>query len=179
MLRHACSTKLIIRLTTYVPRLVRGIHSSYRSHGQAVGRRVGELIFAMLLIGAAFAFSTSAWAFDTSTAPPEQPAPVVVPPPPPPSYANAESAPQVAGFGQVATNILEPVTIASSFMSGISIVIGMTSLFSAFLRYMQHRVNPLAQPISTVILLVVLGVILIALPLIYKLTESGIPFSMK
>jgi hypothetical protein len=134
-------------------------------------------IIAMFLIGVAFAFSSNVWAFDTST-PSETPPPVVVPPPPPPSYTKAASAPQVVGFGQVANNILEPVTIASSFISGISIIIGMTSLLSAFLRYMQHRVNPLAQPISTVILLVVLGVILIALPLIYKLTESGIQPSL-
>lgn len=82
------------------------------------------------------------------------------------------------GIGQVASNLLVPVTVASSFLSGASIVIGVISLFSAFLRYMQHRINPLAQPISTVILLLLLGVILLLLPLVYKLTESGIPFSL-
>lgn len=119
------------------------------------------LILVLSLLGIAFGFSSSACAAPAQ------------------SSQSSQQASPVLGLGQVASNMLEPVTIASSFLSGISIVIGMTCLFSAFLRYMQHRINPLAQPISTVFLLVVLGVILLALPLVYRLTESGIPFSLK
>ena len=82
-----------------------------------------------------------------------------------------------AGFGQVADNVLEPIIIGVSFLSGISFVLGLTCLFSAFLRYMQHRVNPLAFPLSTIIVLTILGVFLVLLPWVYKLTDSGIPFS--
>ncbi len=82
------------------------------------------------------------------------------------------------GVGQVAANILEPVTILSDFVGNASIIIGATSLFAAFLRYMQHRINPLASPISTVIVLLIIGIVLILLPLAYKLTDNGIPYSM-
>ncbi len=124
----------------------------------------------MLLIGIVFAYSANAWAFDTSTNPTPMPTPTYH------SYPQPKK--EVLGLGQVANNILEPVTVASNFLAGAAIVIGMTCIFSAFLRYMQHRVNPLAQPISTVILLLVLGFFLLVLPLVYKLTESGIPFSL-
>lgn len=80
-------------------------------------------------------------------------------------------------IGAVANNLLEPVTIASGFLSGVAFVLGVTSLFSAFLRYKHHRNNPLAYPISTIIVLFVLGLLLVLLPFMYKLTDSGIPFS--
>lgn len=82
------------------------------------------------------------------------------------------------GLGSVAANLMEPVEIVAGFLSGASIIVGMTCLFAGFVRYMQHRVNPLAHPISTVITLVILGILLLLLPLIYKFTESGIPFSL-
>lgn len=83
------------------------------------------------------------------------------------------------GIGGVASNLLEPVDLLSSFVGVASIVIGSTCLFSALLRYLQHRVNPYATPISTVIVLLVLGTILVLLPFAYKLTESGIPFGVR
>lgn len=81
------------------------------------------------------------------------------------------------GFGEMADNLYEPIELLSGFLSSMSIIIGLTSLFGAFIRYMQHRVNPLAHPIGIVITLLVLGILLLLLPLVYKLTESGIPFS--
>ncbi|HSW94046.1 MAG TPA: hypothetical protein VLJ15_06820 [Gammaproteobacteria bacterium] len=82
------------------------------------------------------------------------------------------------GFGGVATNLLLPVHVVSSFLYGMSIVIGLVCLFAAFVRYLQYRVNPLANPISTVVTLLILGILLLVLPLVYKLTESGVPFSL-
>lgn len=82
------------------------------------------------------------------------------------------------GLGQVANNLMEPVTIVSGFLSGAAVILGLSLLFASFARYMQHRVNPLAHPIGTVITLFIMGVILLVLPLVYKLTESGIPFSL-
>lgn len=82
------------------------------------------------------------------------------------------------GLGDLAGNLMEPVSIVSGFLSGMSIIIGLTCLFGSFVRYMQYRVNPLANPIGTVITLLVLGLLLLLLPLIYKLTESGVPFSL-
>ncbi|MEO8400751.1 MAG: hypothetical protein ABI597_03005 [Gammaproteobacteria bacterium] len=82
------------------------------------------------------------------------------------------------GLGQVANNLMEPVTILSGFLSGAAIILGLSLLFASFARYMQYRVNPLAHPIGSVITLFLIGILLLALPLIYKLTESGIPFSL-
>ena len=83
-----------------------------------------------------------------------------------------------SGIGTVASNLLTPVEIVSSFMSSASLALGISALFASFVKYMQHRVNPLAHPIGTVFLLLVIGIILVCLPMIYKLTESGIPFSI-
>ena len=90
---------------------------------------------------------------------------------------SASAVDTAGGFGGVADNLMVPVEVLSSIMSGASIVIGLTCLFGALIRYMQYRVNPLANPISTVITLLVLGIVLLCLPLIYKFTDSGIPSS--
>jgi hypothetical protein len=78
------------------------------------------------------------------------------------------------GLGKVANNLMDPVTMLANFISAGSMVIGISFLFGSFLKYMQYRVNPMASPISTVILLLVMGLILICIPLLYKLTPSGI-----
>lgn len=91
---------------------------------------------------------------------------------------SADAAETVGGFGNVATNLLVPVHLVTSFLYGMSIVIGLVCLFAAFVRYMQYRVNPLANPISTVVTLLILGILLLVLPLVYKLTESGVPFTL-
>ena len=82
------------------------------------------------------------------------------------------------GIGKIADNLMGPVHIVAGFITSTAIVIGMTCLFAGFIRYMQHRVNPLAHPISTVVTLVILGTVLLCLPLVYKLTESGVAFSL-
>lgn len=83
---------------------------------------------------------------------------------------------QPVGFGGVAENLLEPVVIISNFVASTSIIIGGSCLFAALIRYLQHRVNPLAHPISSVIILLIMGIVLVCLPLAYKITENGIPF---
>jgi hypothetical protein len=83
---------------------------------------------------------------------------------------------EVVGIGKVASNILEPVLIVSDFVCSASIIIGVSSLFGALLKYMQHRVNPLAAPLSTVIVMLFVGIVLVALPFAYLLTENGIPY---
>jgi hypothetical protein len=82
-----------------------------------------------------------------------------------------------SGFGAIANNLMEPVTILSNFIGIASITFGLSFLFGALVKYMQHRVNPMAVPISTVILLLLMAVILICLPLSYKVASSGIPLS--
>lgn len=82
------------------------------------------------------------------------------------------------GLGDIANNIMEPVVVVSGFLASASLILGIACLFSSLIRYMQHRVNPLAHPISTVITLFILGLALLVLPLVNKLTSSGISFSL-
>lgn len=81
------------------------------------------------------------------------------------------------GFGYVAQNLVEPVNVLSDFVSSASIIIGISFILGSFLRYLQYRVNPFASPLGTVIALLIMGIVLVCLPLAYKLTEGGIPYS--
>jgi len=143
-----------------------------------------QTVYLILLIGG-FCYSASNYAEevtqgDVSSAynyfasPPSGTATI----PPPTQLAPKQRTDAGGGFGGVANNLMQPVEITSAFLSGGAIVIGVTCLFAGFIRYLQYRVNPLAYPIGTVVTLFVLGIVLLLLPLIYKLTESGIPFSL-
>ncbi len=79
-------------------------------------------------------------------------------------------------FGDLANDMLGPVTVLSDFVGTASWIIGFSCLFASLFRYLQYRVNPLAAPISTVIVLLVLGILLLCLPFTYLLTGTGIPF---
>lgn len=83
---------------------------------------------------------------------------------------------RAVGVGEVAGNLIAPVNLMSNFVGTASIVVGASCIFAAFLKYMQYRINPLASPIGTVILLFVLGIILVLLPFAYMLTDSGVPY---
>lgn len=88
------------------------------------------------------------------------------------------SPPAVPGIGGIAGNLLEPVSILTDFVTSISLIIGVMFMFVAFMKYMQHRKNPLAVPINNVVFLVIFGVILILLPLSYKLDVETPPTSV-
>jgi hypothetical protein len=89
----------------------------------------------------------------------------------------AEKAP-VVGAGKIAENLMVPVSILANFIGTMSIIIGITALFASFLKYMQYRVNPLASPIGTVFMLLIMGIVLLCLPLAYKLTTGGVPITL-
>lgn len=82
----------------------------------------------------------------------------------------------IVGIGRIAENILQPVNIVSDFICTASMIVGICSLFGAFLKYMQHRVNPLVAPMSTIVILLVIGIVLTCLPFVYLLTENRIPY---
>lgn len=103
-----------------------------------------------------------------------------VPPEAVENNANSASTPSsgTGGLGDLASNLLEPIAIVAALLTSASIIIGFTCLFASFVRYMQHRKNPLAHPIGTVVWLLIIGLVLFCLPLVYKLTESGIPIHL-
>jgi hypothetical protein len=71
---------------------------------------------------------------------------------------------QATGLGDVAESLIAPVGLLYEFISAAAIIIGITCLFGAFIRYTQFRINPVAAPISSVITLIVLGIALLCLP---------------
>lgn len=81
----------------------------------------------------------------------------------------------IAGIGSVADNMLEPISILTDFVTTAALLIGAMFFFVAFVKYMQHRKNPLAVPINNVVFLVIFGILLIILPLSYKLTDATEP----
>ncbi len=80
------------------------------------------------------------------------------------------------GLGLVAENMLQPLIALSHLVSTASITVGVCCLFAAFIKYLQHRNNPLMSPLGTIWLLLLMAAILILLPLAYKLTEGGVPY---
>jgi hypothetical protein len=84
--------------------------------------------------------------------------------------------PEYTGIGEIANNLMAPVSLLSSLLYTLSILIGLLCLFSTFVRYREYRRNYIAMPLSKVIFMFVMAVILIAAPLVYKLTSSGIPY---
>lgn len=81
-----------------------------------------------------------------------------------------------SSIGQLADNIVEPISVLTNFIYSACVILGTCALFGAFLRYMQYRVNPLASPISSVLILLIIGVVLICLPLVSHLTDNAIPY---
>jgi hypothetical protein len=78
---------------------------------------------------------------------------------------------KVASIGEFAAGLMEPVSILNKFMTTGSVVLGIVCIFSAFLRYMQHRVNPMAQPLGNVVFLFLLGGALIGLPFMHLIFD--------
>ena len=93
-----------------------------------------------------------------------------------PAYALMPTRP--SGLGQVANNLMDPVHMFANFIGSMSIIIGIGFLLASFQKYGQHRRNHMAAPISTVIFLFIMGVCLVCLPLLHKLTTSGVPIHL-
>lgn len=82
------------------------------------------------------------------------------------------------GVGQVAVNVLDPVTLFSNFIGTACVVVGAGFLFATIIKYIEHKRSPLMVPISTVVFLLLAGLVLVGLPFLYKFTPSGIPYRL-
>lgn len=82
------------------------------------------------------------------------------------------------GIGGVARNLMDPVTVFSDFVYTGCIVIGGSFLFAAIIKYFEHRRSPLMVPMSTVVFLLIAGVLLLALPFLAYLDSSGIRYTL-
>lgn len=89
-----------------------------------------------------------------------------------------ESAKHATGIGGVAINLMAPVSVFSDLVQTGCFVIGGSFLFASVIKYIEHRRSPLMVPISTVVFLVIAGIILIALPFLSYFLDYAIPFSL-
>lgn len=95
-------------------------------------------------------------------------------------YSLALSADQEStlGIGQVAINLMEPVSIVADFVQTACLIIGTTFIFAAIIKYFEHKRSPLMVPISTVVFLILAGIALILLPFLSSFVENGVPYSL-
>lgn len=78
------------------------------------------------------------------------------------------------GLGQIAQNMLEPVNVFADFIHTACIIIGSAFIFTSIVKYVEHKRSPLMVPLSTVVFLVIAGIILLLLPLLPLITNSGV-----
>ena len=69
------------------------------------------------------------------------------------------------GLGGVAHSLMDPVNLASGFLHGTCFLIGGAFLFASIVKYIDHRRSPTMVPMSTIVFLIVAGLVLIAIPL--------------
>jgi len=82
------------------------------------------------------------------------------------------------GIGGVAANMMEPVGLAANFIYVGCLMLGSSFLFASIIKYIEHRRSPLMVPISTVIFLIIAGVLLMVLPFAYLLMNNQSPYTL-
>lgn len=75
--------------------------------------------------------------------------------------------------GQVTKNLLTLFAGMNSIFSGICIIVGIGLVFASFIQYRQHKMNKLLVPISKPIMMFILGLVLIAIPILGHYTKGG------
>ncbi len=80
---------------------------------------------------------------------------------------------QNKSLGQISGNLMEPLSVFTGTAHNICLVLGIAFLAGALIQYKNHRDNPSQAPISRSIFLLIFGLVLVALPLIGKLSDSA------
>jgi hypothetical protein len=88
------------------------------------------------------------------------------------------AAKQATGLGMVAQNMLEPVGLMSDFVHSACFLIGGSFIFASIVKYIEHRRSPLMVPISTVIFLLIAGIVLVLLPFTSHFAPAGVHYSL-
>lgn len=92
-----------------------------------------------------------------------------------PSFCQAAKS---LGIGTVATNLMDPVSVMADFLHSACVLVGGAFLFASIIKYFEHRRSPTMVPMSTVVFLLIAGLVLISLPLINYVTSNGFPYSL-
>lgn len=74
------------------------------------------------------------------------------------------------GLGDLANNMLSPISILRHVFTAISFVLGVYMVTNAIMKYLRFRQNPQESPISTVIFMAILGALLIFIPFLHHIT---------
>lgn len=80
-----------------------------------------------------------------------------------------------ASFGDVADNLMKPTELITKVVMVICYIVGVALLLTALAQYKMHRQNPKLVPLSTPVVLVILGVLALLIP--YGTTMLGPTFS--
>lgn len=80
----------------------------------------------------------------------------------------------VYGAAALAGNVLEPVSVVAGFLNTTCFVVGGSFMFASLVKYVEHRRCPLLVPISTVVFLLLAGLVLIALPFVARTAGVGV-----
>lgn len=84
---------------------------------------------------------------------------------------------QDVGLGRVSTHIiLEPMTYASHFINTVCLAVGLSFLFASVIKYVEHKRSPLMVPMSTVVFLLISGILLVLLPFVAVITKQGVRY---
>jgi len=76
------------------------------------------------------------------------------------------------GLGDVASSIAQPIDMAGHLLSDVALLVGLVCLVASLFRYVQHRNNPLAFPLSTVVAFFLMGAAFVCFPIVYKHFEQ-------
>jgi len=82
------------------------------------------------------------------------------------------------GIGGMANNMMDPVGLFSDFVYTGCIVIGGSFVFASIVKYFEHRRSPLMVPISTVVFLLIAGILLLLLPFLAYIDPNGVRYSL-
>ena len=83
-----------------------------------------------------------------------------------------------SGIGGMAVSLMDPVTVFSDFMNTACVLMGIIFLVSSILKYMEHKRSPLMVPLSTVIFLLIAGLVLLAIPLLTLVMPNAVPYTL-
>lgn len=76
-------------------------------------------------------------------------------------------------LGDVAENLMGPTSIVTKLVDITCYIIGMAFVLVAFAQYKIHRQSPKLVPLTTPVLLLVLGICALLVPYVTKVTETG------
>jgi hypothetical protein len=66
----------------------------------------------------------------------------------------------------LAGSIMEPITLFSNLINTACYLLGGSFIFASLIKYLEHKRSPLMVPISTVVFLLIAGIVLIFLPML-------------